>query len=90
MTATSIFSATGILLFFLGLYFLIQHSRLIMKFISIAVMGNGVFLTLIAGGYDTNDVIRHAMVLTGIVVSVSATGLGLALARKISKINTGN
>jgi multicomponent Na+:H+ antiporter subunit C len=46
-------------------------------------MSGGVFLIFIAVGMrnaaEIPDPVPHAMVLTGIVVSVSATGLALAL-----------
>ena len=50
-------------------------------------MGSGVFLVFIALGAQTPgaipDPVPHAMVLTGIVVSVCATGLALALADRV-------
>ena len=49
------------------------------KIIAINVMGNGVFMAFIALGAETRDPIPKAMVLTGIVVAVCATGLGSAV-----------
>ncbi len=51
------------------------------------VMGSGVFLVFIALAAQTPgpipDPMPHAMVLTGIAVSVCATGLALALADRV-------
>ena len=50
-------------------------------------MGTGVFMLLISIAYRGPDVapdpIPHALVLTGIVVAVSATALALALVRRL-------
>jgi len=50
-------------------------------------MGAGVFMLLIAVAYRgpglPPDPLPHALVLTGIVVAVSATALALALARRL-------
>jgi multicomponent Na+:H+ antiporter subunit C len=53
-------------------------------------MGTGIFLFLVAAaarnGLENPDPVPHAMVLTGIVVAVSATALGLALAGRIHQL----
>jgi len=50
-------------------------------------MGAGVFMLLIAVAYRgpglPPDPVPHALVLTGIVVAVSATALALALVRRL-------
>ena len=57
------------------------------RIIAINVMSTGVFLVLITlaarGAGERPDPVPHAMVLTGILVAVSATALGLALAGRI-------
>jgi multicomponent Na+:H+ antiporter subunit C len=54
-------------------------------------MGNGVFLVFVAIGSRKSglfpDPVPHAMVLTGIVVSVCATGLALALIARIQSMD---
>jgi multicomponent Na+:H+ antiporter subunit C len=51
------------------------------------IMASGVFLLFISlavrSGSPFADPVPQAMVLTGIVISISATGFALALARRI-------
>ena len=71
-------------MFVLGLRGVFADVAPLRRIIAINVMGNGVFLVFItlaarvAG--DRPDPVPHAMVLTGIVVAVCATGLALILA----------
>lgn len=81
------YAAMGVLLFAMGLLGLVLGRHPIRKILALNVMGTGIFLFLVAtaagqplGGPDP---VPHAMVLTGIVVAVSATALGLALAGRI-------
>ena len=78
------FLLAGAALFSLGLRGVFANVAPLRRIIAINVMGNGVFLVFItlaapvAG--DRPDPVPHAMVLTGIVVAVCATGLALILA----------
>jgi multicomponent Na+:H+ antiporter subunit C len=85
-TATG-YAAIGLLLFAMGLLGLALGRHPVRKILALNVMGTGVFLFLVAGatryGLQNPDPVPHAMVLTGIVVAVSATALGLALAGRI-------
>ncbi len=87
MSAVLLYALTGAGLFTLGLYALIIHAHLLRKILAINVMGSGVFLILVALGGRTAgavpDVVPHAMVITGIVVAVSATALALALVLRV-------
>lgn len=81
------FALLGVGLFALGLYALIIHTHLLRKILAVNVMGNGVFMVLVAlakGSGDVVDPVPHAMVITGIVVAVSATALALILMLKLS------
>lgn len=84
---TTGYAAMGILLFAMGLLGLILGQHPVRKIIALNVMGTGIFLFLVAAaaryGLADPDPVPHAMVLTGIVVAVSATALGLALAGRI-------
>jgi multicomponent Na+:H+ antiporter subunit C len=75
-------------LFCLGLYALIVHADLLRKILAINVMGSGVFLVLVALARRTGDAIPdpvpHAMVITGIVVAVSATAFALRLMLRVA------
>ncbi len=82
------FALAGIGLFVLGLYALIVHDHLLRKILAINIMGSGVSLVLVAlakhGGDALPDVVPHAMVITGIVVAVSATAVALVLMVKLA------
>ncbi len=83
MNHALLYALVGVGLFLLGLYALVVHANLLRKILAINVMGSGVFLTLVALadriGDTTPDPVPHAMVITGIVVAISATALALAL-----------
>ncbi|MCF7991189.1 MAG: cation:proton antiporter subunit C [Thiohalocapsa sp.] len=83
MTAQFLYGGAGVILFALGIWSFLSHEALLRKLIAFNVMGGGVFHVFIAVAYrgDTAppDPVPHALVLTGIVVAVSATALALAL-----------
>lgn len=82
MKLAVIYALTGVGLFVLGLYALIVYTHLLRKILAINIMGSGVFLLLVSLASRTSgspDPVPHAMVITGIVVAVSATALGLVL-----------
>ena len=87
MSAALCYGLAGVALFGIALYAFIAYSHLLRKILAFNIMGSGVFLTFIALAYRTGssspDPVPHAMVLTGIVVSISATALALALACRI-------
>jgi multicomponent Na+:H+ antiporter subunit C len=87
MSTALLYALTGAGLFTLGLHALIVHAHLLRKILAINIMGSGVFLILVALGGRTPgavpDVVPHAMVITGIVVAVSATALALALVLRV-------
>jgi len=87
VNSTFLYALLGVGLFTLGLYALIVHAHLLRKILAINVMGSGVFLVLVALGGRTAgaapDPVPHAMVITGIVVAISATALALALMLRV-------
>ncbi|RKT46182.1 NADH-quinone oxidoreductase subunit K [Thiocapsa rosea] len=87
--AQLLYGGSGIILVLLGLWSFLVHAPLLRKLIAINVMGAGVFLILVAIAYrgiDTApDPIPHALVLTGIVVAVSATALALAFGKRLDQ-----
>ncbi len=87
MSHVSLYALVGVGLFILGLYALIVHTHLLRKILAINVMGSGVFLVLVALATRTQgatpDPVSHAMVITGIVVAISATALALALMLRV-------
>jgi multicomponent Na+:H+ antiporter subunit C len=82
-----IYLLAGAVLFVVGFYSLLAQSHLLRRIMALNVMGSGVFLVFIGLGAQTPgaipDPVPHAMVLTGIVVSVCATGLALTLADRV-------
>ncbi|MAD80215.1 MAG: Na+/H+ antiporter subunit C [Planctomycetaceae bacterium] len=87
MTTASLYALCGIALFGVGFYAVVVHVNRLRKVLSMNVMGSGVFLVLVALAYRTpaapRDPVPHAMVLTGVVVAVSATAVALSLVRRI-------
>ena len=85
MTSALLYALTGVLLFCLGLYGLIQHAHLLRKILAFNIMGSGCFLVLVGLAQRSGavDPVPHALVLTGIVVAVSATAFALILARQL-------
>lgn len=90
MTVALLYACTGVALFVIGLFGVVFCGHVLRRLIGINVMGSGVFLLLVAGASrapESPDPVPHAMVLTGIVVAVSATALALALARRAGALS---
>lgn len=87
MTPFTLYALIGAVLFVLGLAAFLLHGHLLRKLIAFNVMGAGVFLVLLGlapgHGMEVADPVAQALILTGIVVAVAATGLALALARRL-------
>ena len=87
MSHAMLYACVAVGLFSLGLYALIVHAHLLRKILAINIMGSGVFLLLVAlakRNVDAvPDAVPSAMVITGIVVAVSATALALTLMRQL-------
>ncbi|WP_437579417.1 cation:proton antiporter subunit C [Sorangium sp. So ce887] len=87
MSQWTLYALSGVVVLAVALYGLFSSEDLVRKVIAANLVGSGVFLFLVAlarrasGGIP--DPVPHALVLTGIVVSVSATALALALARRL-------
>ena len=90
MLATElIYSFAGVALFAIGLRAALLHRALLGRVLAINICGAGVFMILVSLAYrgagQTADAVPHALVLTGIVVAVSATALALALGRSLRR-----
>jgi len=87
-----LYGVTAILLFAMGLYSLLRRRHLLRKIMGLNVMAAGVFLLFISVAFRNREIfadpVPQAMVITGIVVSISATGYALALLREM-KSKTG-
>ncbi len=88
MISASLYTLTGVALFALGLVALLLQRSDFRRILSINVMGVGVFSVLIAAAYDPSgnaDPVPQALVITGIVVAISATALALVLLRAVEE-----
>jgi multicomponent Na+:H+ antiporter subunit C len=86
MTRTVLFSLTAAGLFGIGFYGFMVHNQLLRKILALSLMGNAVFLLLIALARRSpvaTDPIPHAMVLTGIVISVATMAFALMLGKRL-------
>jgi len=87
MTTVQIYSVCGVTLFGLGFWGIIALRHVLRRVIGLNIMSAGTFLVLVALAHRTPgpqpDPVPHAMVLTGIVVSISATALALAIIRRL-------
>lgn len=83
------FAVAGALLVGLGLYGVLMRPVFLRKLLAANILGTGVFLLLVAPAQrgDGVDPVPHALVLTGIVVAVSATGLAMVLLRGLYAAN---
>ena len=88
MNPASFYALIGVALFCLGFFGLIINSHLLRKILAINIMGSGVFLVLVALAKRADnmpaDPVPHAMVITGIVVAISATALALTLMLRVT------
>ena len=89
-----LYSFTGLILFAFGLFALVACSHPLRKILGGNVMSTGIFLFLVATSYRTDtaeiDPVPQAMVLTGIVVSVSITAVALVLAARLQQSSNQN
>lgn len=86
MSQWALYGISGIAITAVGLNGLFTCEHLVRKVIAANLLGSGVFLVLVAlarRAPGAPDPVPHALVLTGIVVSVSATGLLLSLVRRL-------
>jgi len=77
----SLFVYGGIVLACMGLGGALLHQNHLRKIIALNLFTSGIFLFFIAS--NPNDPVVQAIVLTGIVVALAATALGLGLVRAV-------
>lgn len=89
MSSVHVYLVAAAALFCLALGALTRRRHLVARILALNVCGSAVFLLLVAVAYrdavGAPDPVPHAMVLTGIVVAVSATALALAIARRLAR-----
>jgi multicomponent Na+:H+ antiporter subunit C len=86
VSSGQLFALAGLGLLVIGAWALVLRAHLIRKVLAINIMGSGAFLILVGAGStgDGVDPVPQAMVITGIVVAISATALALALVLRIA------
>lgn len=85
MTPDVIYAAVALALLGLGWGGLLLHAGPLRKLICLNVMGLGALMLLVAFAWQPAgppDPVPHALAITGIVVAVAATALGLVLIRR--------
>nr|MBF0222281.1 cation:proton antiporter subunit C [Desulfobulbaceae bacterium] len=89
VSPATIYGLTGLFLFVVGLGGFIFCAELLRKILAANIMASGVFLFMVTIAYGSGqliDPVPQAMVLTGIVVSVSSTAVALALACRVQEM----
>ena len=91
MSSTQFFALVGVALICIAIHGLIVRAHLLRKILAINILSSGVFLFLVSLALPEAadlpaDPICHAMVLTGIVVAVSATAFALGLLIKYNAL----
>ncbi|RUO26323.1 Na+/H+ antiporter subunit C [Aliidiomarina minuta] len=81
------FAVVGALIIAMALFTFIRHTHLLRRILAFNIMGSGVFLIMVglAQHDQQTDPVPQALVLTGIVVAVSATALALIIFRRFYK-----
>jgi multicomponent Na+:H+ antiporter subunit C len=87
MTAWLLYALSGAALVAVGLAGAAVSRVLVRRILGLNILGTGIFFIIIALARRvdgaTPDPVGHALVLTGIVVTVSATAVALALAVRL-------
>lgn len=87
MTEVSLYLLAGLGLFVIGIHGLLTLSSMLRRIMAVNLMSSGVFLllTALAARQPEPDPVLHALVVTGLVVSISATALALRLHMVLQK-----
>jgi multicomponent Na+:H+ antiporter subunit C len=87
MSAATLYTLVGVALIAVALAAIALQPHLLKKLLAFNVLGGGIFLVLIGlaprSPTGAADPVAQALVLTGIVVAIAATALGLALMRRL-------
>lgn len=88
MTGLHLYIVAALVIAATGLYGFLVQPHLLKKLLALNIAAAGVFLLVVAFADRgaTPDPVPHALVLTGIVISVSATAYGIVLAARLHRI----
>ncbi|MES9850640.1 MAG: NADH-quinone oxidoreductase subunit K [Candidatus Thiodiazotropha sp. L084R] len=91
MTPALIYALTGAALFMMGVRTTLLRRTFLSRLLALNVSGAGVFLIFVSLAYRGDamppDPVPQALVLTGLVVAISATALALALNRRLQEMD---
>lgn len=94
MTEATIYGIAGLAVFGLGLMGALGATGRLRRLVALKLCSVGAGFVLIAAAARTPpalpDPVPHALVITGIVVMVSATAVALALIRRLHSLETRN
>lgn len=87
MSSVEWYLLIGAVLTGLGAVRVLTASDLVVRLVALNIAGGGGLLVLVAMAARTQvpDAVPHALALTGIVITVAVTGVGLALVRRIEE-----
>ncbi len=83
MSQTLFYLMLGAGLWTIGLHAILVRQHVLRRIMAINLMGSGAFMIMVslATRGETTDPVMHALVVTGLVVAVSATAFALRLAK---------
>ncbi|MCC5879356.1 MAG: NADH-quinone oxidoreductase subunit K [Idiomarina sp.] len=89
MTSDLWFALMGVALIALAAFTFFRQVHLLRRILAFNIMGSGVFLVMVgmAQHQRETDPVPQALVLTGIVVAVSATALALIIFRRFYSVS---
>lgn len=92
MSSFAWYSAIGCVLVALGLVVMLLAADRFRRLVALNVAASGTLVVLlaVAGRSVDPDPVPHALALTGIVITVAFTGLGVVLARRIDELDAQN
>ncbi|MGY6555932.1 MAG: sodium:proton antiporter [Wenzhouxiangella sp.] len=88
MADFGLYVVAAAVLFGVGVYGLIVAVHLMRKLFALNIMGNAIFILLVTAAQPLKgapDPVPQALVLTGIVIAVSATAFALALMVRLQR-----
>ncbi|MDP3518538.1 MAG: NADH-quinone oxidoreductase subunit K [Pseudohongiella sp.] len=91
MSGLQLYLILGAAVFLLGLHGLLMTTDSIRRLIAVNLMGAGIFLIMVAlaGRISPPDPVLHALVVTGLVVAISATAFALRLITAAARVDSG-
>jgi len=87
VTQATLYGLSGAALLGIGLLGVVVHRNLFRRVVGLNLASSGVFLVIVSQAARSSppDPVPQALVLTGLVVGVSATAVALALAVRLQK-----